>query len=89
MRVLLNVMTYKRIDYLLFSLLIAMSLSLVACGMNKRNNASNYFSDPIALEMAEAIDRSDTQAIKKLAKKIDINAKGKRDVTFLIWAMGG
>ena len=65
-----------------------MSLSLVACGMNKRN-ASNYFSDPIALEMAEAIDRSDTQAIKKLAKKIDINTKGKRGVTFLIWAMGG
>ncbi|HIO97114.1 MAG TPA: hypothetical protein EYG71_04210 [Leucothrix sp.] len=85
---LLNVMTYKRIDYLLFSLLIAMSLSLVACGMNKRN-ASNYFSDPIALEMAEAIDRSDTQAIKKLAKNIDINTKGKRGMTFLIWAMGG
>ena len=70
---------------LLLSLLM---LTLAACDMNKKKlDAGQYFSDAVALEMAQAIENSDTESITALAGKIDIDAQGNQGMTFLLWAM--
>ncbi len=78
----------KSVHCLLLGLLITTLLALAACNMSRKEpDAGQYFSTPLALEMALAIKNSDIKSIKALAKKIDINTRGNKGMTFLLWAM--
>ena len=50
-------------------------------------DASEFFFDPQALAMARAIEAEDTAAIEALAKRLDINARHHRGMTYLMWSL--
>ncbi len=56
-------------------------------GTRKMPDASKFFLDPQALEMARAIEAEDTATIETLAKSLDINARHHRGMTFLMWSL--
>ncbi|HID73036.1 TPA: hypothetical protein EYP38_03775 [Candidatus Micrarchaeota archaeon] len=62
---------------------------LPTCNSSTRQkpDASEFFFDPQALEMARAIEAEDTAAIKALVKRLDINARHHRGMTFLMWSL--
>ena len=52
--------------------------------------ASEYFDDPAVVQLCEAIEANDLQQIKKLVEAgADINARGKGNMTPLLWAYPG
>ncbi len=69
---------------------LSLCLLLGACDNypgRKMPNASEFFFDSQALEMARAIEAEDTATIETLAKSLDINARHHRGMTFLMWSL--
>lgn len=50
-------------------------------------SANQVFSDPKAIELAQAVAKGDVQKIQALASPQTLNAKGRDDVTLLEWAV--
>jgi len=59
---------------------------LVGACDNKIPDAEIFFEESKALELAQAIERSDTKTIRQHASTIDINKQHVRGMTFLNWA---
>ncbi len=69
---------------------LSLCLLLGACDNypgRKMPDASEFFFDSQALEMARAIEAEDLQKIESLAKHLDINARHHRGMTFLMWSL--
>lgn len=49
--------------------------------------AEDYFDDPLVLELCSAIEANDLEVMRRLIEEgVDVNAKGKGNVTPLLWA---
>jgi ankyrin repeat protein len=78
---------YVLSQYFVASLAIIVGLILTGCNTGKQMpDTSEFFKDPLSLEMARAIEAEDVEQVKILAGKLDINARYHRGMIFLMWA---
>lgn len=72
--------------------IIVLCLAMAGCDNinspgKKMVDASQFFFDPGALELARAIESEDIQKIEAQARQLDINMPHQRGMTFLMWAL--
>jgi len=74
-------------------LVIAMMMMLSACAYHgvarmTKVKASEVFSDPSVIQLADAAARGDRRAVAELARQgVDVNARGDRQTPVLLWAL--